>query len=144
MLFNATFQLLPRTVANALKAGTAVAPELYDSATISFVDIVGFTNLCWQSSPFQIVELLNEMFSAFDALIEQHDVYKVETIGDAYMCVSGLPNKNGHHHVLEIAKVTLGFIEVRNGRPEHDNFRRPRRSNARIWARRIRSASAAA
>ena len=105
-------QLLPRTVANALKAGQVITPEQYDSVTISFVDIVDFTNLCASSSPIQIIDLLNELFSAFDALIEQHDVYKVETIGDAYMCVSGLPNRNGHKHVLEIAKVSLGFIEV--------------------------------
>ena len=64
-------------MANALKAGTQVAPEQYDSATISFVDVVEFTDLCSASTPLQIIDLLNELFSAFDALIEQHDVYKV-------------------------------------------------------------------
>ena len=89
------FQLLPRTVANALKAGTLVPPELYESATIAFVDIVQFTNFCAVSTPMQIIQTLNDLFSTFDALVESRDVYKVETIGDAYMCVSGVPNRNG-------------------------------------------------
>ena len=52
-------------------------PELYDSATVGFVDVVGFTNLCSQSSPFEIVSLLNELFSEFDALVANYGAYKV-------------------------------------------------------------------
>ncbi|CAM6000237.1 unnamed protein product, partial [Sphagnum balticum] len=61
--------LLPRTVANALRAGTPVEPELYTSATVSFVDIVSFTKLSSASTPFQIVRMLNELFSSFDAIV---------------------------------------------------------------------------
>ncbi len=77
------------------------------------MDIVTFTKFCSVSTPMQIISMLNELFSTFDALVEAHDVYKVETIGDAYMCVSGVPNRNGMNHVLQIALVTLGFIDVR-------------------------------
>ena len=103
---------MPQSIVDALKAGHSIAPELYDSASICFVDIVGFTNFCSQSSPIQIVATLNELFTMFDALITAADVYKVETIGDAYMCVSGVPKVNGIDHVKQIALIALAFIEV--------------------------------
>ena len=68
---------MPRSIANALKAGTVVHPELYESASICFVDIVGFTSFCSQSSPMEIVHTLNELFTSFDALLAAVDVYKV-------------------------------------------------------------------
>jgi len=64
-------------VAAALKAGKVVEPELYSSATVGFVDIVQFTNLCAQSTPFHIVSMLNELFSLFDAIVTSYEAYKV-------------------------------------------------------------------
>ncbi|XP_002739215.1 guanylate cyclase 2G-like [Saccoglossus kowalevskii] len=101
------YRLLPKAVANQLKKNEKVTAESYDMATVFFSDIVGFTSICSLSSPLQVVRMLNSLYSLFDQRIGQYDVYKVETIGDAYMVVSGVPLRNGKQHVGEIASLSL-------------------------------------
>jgi len=64
-------------VAEALKRGDAVVPETYEMATIYFSDIVGFTNICSDSSPIEVVDMLNSLYNQFDEIISSHDCYKV-------------------------------------------------------------------
>ncbi|KAJ7420575.1 hypothetical protein BTVI_20839 [Pitangus sulphuratus] len=103
-------QMLPKSVAKQLRKCQKVEAENYDQVTIFFSDIVGFTSIAASCTPLQVVEMLNNLYVCFDTRIESYDVYKVETIGDAYMVVSGLPERNGTRHADEIAKMSLDLV----------------------------------
>lgn len=73
-----TYLLLSfRSCADKLKLGEPVYPELFDSASIFFSDIVGFTSLASKSSPMQVVDFLNDLYTCFDEVISRFDAYKV-------------------------------------------------------------------
>ncbi|KAI6229014.1 Guanylate cyclase [Aphelenchoides fujianensis] len=111
-------QLLPPTVADQLMSGHAVEPESFEAVTIYFSDIVGFTSLSSSSTPMQIVTLLNDLYSAFDGVVDNFKVYKVETIGDAYMVVSGLPERR-EDHASQIAQIRPSLHKVKNFTIKH-------------------------
>merc|ERR1712172_259568 len=104
------FQMLPPTVAQALQLKKAVTAETYESVTVYFSDIVEFSQILAESTPMEVVTLLNSLYKLFDARIDRYDVYKVETINDSYMVASGLPVKNGNKHAAEIATMALDLL----------------------------------
>ncbi|XP_023565360.1 heat-stable enterotoxin receptor isoform X2 [Octodon degus] len=104
------FMLLPRPVVQSLKEKGIVEPELYEEVTIYFSDIVGFTTICKYSTPMEVVDMLNDLYKSFDQIVDHHDVYKVETIGDAYVVASGLPTRNGNRHAIDISKMALDIL----------------------------------
>ncbi|XP_063441267.1 uncharacterized protein LOC134721909 [Mytilus trossulus] len=112
---NLLYQMLPKKIANILKTGNTSDAEHFNDVTIYFSDIVGFTTIGVQSQPLDIVNLLNDLYSLFDECIDKYDVYKVETIGDAYMVASGVPTPNGGNHAPEIASMALRIRQEVNG-----------------------------
>ncbi|XP_021251784.1 guanylate cyclase soluble subunit beta-2-like isoform X2 [Numida meleagris] len=108
------YAMLPQHVANQLKEGKRVEAGEFKECTILFSDVVTFTNICAQCEPIQIVLMLNSMYLQFDRLTTVHDVYKVETIGDAYMVVGGVPVPVSTH-AERVANFALGIIIAAKG-----------------------------
>uniref|UniRef100_A0A8D2KY31 guanylate cyclase n=1 Tax=Varanus komodoensis TaxID=61221 RepID=A0A8D2KY31_VARKO len=102
------YTMLPKYVANQLKEGKKVEAGDFSSCTILFSDVVTFTNICSVCEPSQIVNMLNSMYSKFDRLTSVHGAYKVETIGDAYMVVGGIPVPVTSH-AERVANFALGM-----------------------------------
>ncbi|XP_049708855.1 guanylate cyclase soluble subunit beta-2-like [Elephas maximus indicus] len=102
------YAMLPEHVANQLKEGKKVAAGEFKTCTILFSDVVTFTSICAACEPIQTVTMLNSMYSRFDRLTSIHGVYKVETIGDAYMVVGGVPVPVGNH-AQRMANFALGM-----------------------------------
>jgi class 3 adenylate cyclase len=101
------FSILPEPIVRQLEPAIA---EGFDDATVMFADIVGFTPLSAKMPPRELVDVLNDIFSRFDALTEKHGLEKIKTIGDAYMVVGGVPTPRSDH----AAAVARMALEIRD------------------------------
>ncbi len=99
--------VLPPSIAERLKAAPdAPIADRFESVTILFADIVGFTPLSTRLTPAETVAILNEIFTAFDDICDRHGAEKIKTIGDGYMAVCGAPTPRGDHATV-MARVAL-------------------------------------
>ncbi|KAG7374610.1 adenylate and guanylate cyclase catalytic domain containing protein [Nitzschia inconspicua] len=98
--------LLPIHAAEGLRRGQEVKPMIHNSVTMFFSDIVGFTNICKEISPWQVIDMLNQLYGIMDFLAGKFKLFKVETVGDAYVCASGLPTSD-ENHAINVANFAI-------------------------------------
>nr|XP_032629112.1 guanylate cyclase soluble subunit alpha-2 [Chelonoidis abingdonii] len=103
--------IFPEEVAQRLWQGQQVQARKFDDVTMLFSDIVGFTAVCAQCTPMQVISMLNELYTRFDHQCGFLDIYKVETIGDAYCVAAGLHRKS-LSHAKPIALMALKMMEL--------------------------------
>ncbi|XP_060806332.1 head-specific guanylate cyclase [Amyelois transitella] len=103
--------IFPPHIAKRLWLGEKIEAKSHDDVTMLFSDIVGFTSICATATPMMVIDMLENLYSMFDIFCEQLDVYKVETIGDAYCVASGL-HKKIDTHAPQIAWMGLRMVET--------------------------------
>lgn len=117
--------ILPKDIAEFLKNEPKVFADSYDQTSILFADVVNFTSLSADLQPMELVEILNEVFSHFDELVEKYDLEKIKTIGDCYMVASGIP-RSRVDHAQAIASLALdmqNYVEKRQFGGKQIQFR---------------------
>ena len=102
--------ILPESTAEELKEFGKTTSKRYDNASIMFTDFKGFTKFSEQYSPEELVQELDNYFTAFDGIMQKYSIEKIKTIGDAYLCVCGIPDQN-HNHATTIVNAAF---ELRN------------------------------
>ena len=117
--------VLPQRIIDRINAGETLIADRHDDATVLFSDFVGFTSISSRLAPSVLVEELNAMFSAFDAICDRNGVEKIKTVGDAYLAVGGLTGDP--EGVAAIAESAVAMLEVV----------RDRASTAARWQMRI-------
>jgi len=116
--------ILPHETAEELKLKGSATPKHYDMVSVLFTDFKGFTTIAEKLSPQELVEELNQCFLGFDHIIDKHNLEKIKTIGDAYMCAGGIPVENKTNPVdvvkagLEIKKYMEDLKKEKEDRGE--------------------------
>ena len=110
---NLLLNILPKEIAAILKNENRTIADSFDGASILFADLVGFTSMTAHMAPKEMVDLLNEIFSQFDLLVEKYDVEKIRTIGDNYMVAAGVPRPcpDHAHRLAAMALDMQAYIE---------------------------------
>ncbi|XP_046645351.1 soluble guanylate cyclase 89Db-like isoform X2 [Daphnia pulicaria] len=103
------YSMIPQSVADTLRSGTDPVDtcQAFESITVLFVELANIDEIT-ATNPMEAVSCMNAVFSCFDNIIDQHNVYKVETVGKVYMVVGGAPETN-ETHVKDVAMVALSF-----------------------------------
>jgi CheY-like chemotaxis protein len=104
-------EMLPRSIIERLEGGQRMIADAHANVTILFSDIVGFTTIAAMLSTAEVIIMLNEMFTAFDSKIDETGVYKVETIGDAYMVVAGHEELSEQDHAQRVMAFAKSMID---------------------------------
>ena len=107
---------LPIKVVSDLKESGKSDPQKFENVTVYFSDIVGFTQISSSLDPKELIQELNDIYSAFDEIMIKYDCERIKTIGDAYLAVCGMPQKNDRHAemMLRASLEVMQFIEKRN------------------------------
>jgi len=108
------FDIFPKHIAEALRDGKKVEAEHKECVTIFFSDIVGYTDISSTLEPQKVANLLDRLYHRFDDLAGKHDIFKVETIGDAYMAVTNLVKDQEEDHAARIAEFAVDAIRAAN------------------------------
>ena len=108
--------ILPVKVVNDLKEKGKSDPQKFDDVTVYFSDIVGFTQISSVLDPKELIQELNDIYTAFDEIMVRYDCERIKTIGDAYLAVCGMPQKNNSHAemMLRASMDVIQFIKNRN------------------------------
>ncbi|MCP4344619.1 MAG: tetratricopeptide repeat protein [Desulfobacterales bacterium] len=108
--------ILPVRVAEDLKERGKTEPESYENVTVYFSDIVGFTNISSTLEPNFLIDELNDIFTIFDNIIEKNQCERIKTIGDAYLCVCGMPMEDPNHaeNIVKSSIQIIQYLKERN------------------------------
>jgi guanylate cyclase len=113
---NLLLNILPSEIAQALKNENRTIADQIEQASVLFADVVNFTPMSASMTPTELVELLNEVYSHFDALVEKYDLEKIKTIGDCYMVAAGVPRRRADH----AAVITQLALDIRDYVASHE------------------------
>lgn len=108
--------ILPEEIATQLKERDGIIATRHDEVSVLFADVVGFTGLSETLAADEVVGLLNDVFSYFDSLVDEHGLEKIRTMGDAYMVASGVPRAR-KDHARAIARMALSMFEYSPASP---------------------------
>ncbi|XP_050315297.1 head-specific guanylate cyclase-like, partial [Anthonomus grandis grandis] len=111
--------IFPPDIAKRLWLGETIEAKTHEDVTMLFSDIVGFTSICSTATPMMVIDMLQDLYNQFDLYCGQIDVYKVETIGDAY-CVAGGLHKDTRTHAQQIAWMAMRMIQTCSFHRTHD------------------------
>jgi class 3 adenylate cyclase len=118
---NLLLNIMPPAIAQRLKQSTNSIADSFYSVSVVFVDIVGFTRISHSRDPQIIVNWLNNVFTRFDGVVQEHGMEKIKTIGDAYMAVAGVPN-HCEYHADRAADAALAIIQACENIRDPDNL----------------------